>query len=440
MTATNSTGLAATLERLEAGYRQANPTSERMFERAKGVMPGGNTRAVLYYDPFPLTFVRGEGATVTDADGHSYANYVGEYGAGLFGHSDPRLKHAAIAAIEDGVMLGGLNGYEAPFAELIRTRFPSMERLRFVNSGTEANLFAITTARMATRRSDIVVFDFGYHGGLLTYPNGVQPHDVPFPTRVAPYNDVAGTEAILAQAPETIACVVIEPMMGSGGGCVADPAFMQWLRRRTAELGIVLILDEVVTSRMSGGGMQQRLGIRPDMTTIGKYFGGGFAFGAFGGREDIMAVWDLTRGGVGHAGTFNNNPVSLAAGLTGLRDVFTPDVADALFERGERLAQSIVETGRRHGLPLHCLGAGSVRTLQLQHAPIRGPRDLRTPLPVKKILHLALLERGQSLGRRGYITLSLPQSEEDDRRFVAALDDVLAAHHAALLEGIAGTA
>jgi glutamate-1-semialdehyde 2,1-aminomutase len=153
-----------------------------------------------------------------------------------------------------------------------------------------------------------------------------------------------------------------------------------------------------------------------------------------------MAVWDLTRGGVGHAGTFNNNPVSLAAGLTGLRDVFTPETADALYERGERLAEGIVAAGRRQGVPLHCLGAGSVRTLQLQHGTIRGPGDLRTPPAVKKILHLALLERGQSIGRRGYITLSLPQSDEDDRRFIDALEDVLASHHTALLEGIAGTA
>lgn len=439
MTGRNAAGLADTLERLEAGFRRANPTSEAMFRRATGVLPGGNTRAVLYYDPFPLTFVKGEGATVTDADGHVYSDYVGEYAAGLFGHSDPRLMEAAIAALKDGVMLGGLNRYEAPFAELIRTRFPSMERLRFANSGTEANLFAITTARLATKRSDVVVFEYGYHGGLLTYSGGMPPHAVPFPTRIAQYGDREATEAVLAEAPERIACVVIEPMMGSGGGTVADPAFMRWLRDRTAERGIVLIYDEVVTSRMSGGGFQQRLGIRPDMTTVGKYLGGGFAFGAFGGREDLMAVWDLTRGGVGHAGTFNNNPVALAAGLVGLRDVFTPEVADALFDRGERLAAAIEAAGRAADLPVKCLGAGSVRTIQVQHAPIRGPRDLRTPQSVKKILHLALLERGHSIGRRGYVTLSLPQTPDDDRRFLAAFEDALATHREAIAEAVAGT-
>lgn len=438
-TATAPGALATALARLEADYCRNHPHSEALFRRALGVMPGGNTRAVLYYDPFPLTFVRGEGATVTDADGHTYADFLGEYAAGLYGHSDPRLKQAAIEAIERGVMLGGLNRLEAPFAELIRSRFPSIERVRFVNSGTEANLFAITTARLATRRSDIVVFDGGYHGGLLSYGGGNKPSNVPFPTHVAVYNDVASVEAILSTHASNIACVVFEPMLGSGGGCRAEPEFVNWLRRRTQELGIVLAFDEVVTSRMGAGGLQGRLGVHPDLTSIGKYFGGGFNFGAFGGREDLMAVWDLTRGGVAHGGTFNNNPVSLAAGFTGLRDIFTAEAADRLYDRGEQLALRIREAGRRHGVPLQCIGAGSVMTLQLQHRPIARPGDICTPATLRKLVHLAMLERGQSMGRRGYVTLSLPQTPADDDRFVAALDDVLREHRAAILEGAAST-
>lgn len=431
--------LATTVGRLEAEYRRANPQSEAAFRRAQDVMPGGNTRAVLYYDPFPLSFVSGRGATVTDADGHTYADFLGEYAAGLYGHSDPRLQQAAIDAIHGGVMLGGLNRFEAPFAELIRSRFPSMERIRFVNSGTEANLFAITTARLATRRSDIVVFDGAYHGGLLGYSGGNKPSNVPFPAHVATYNDMASVDAILAQHGASIACVVIEPMLGSGGGCRATPEFLHTLRRRTQELGIVLAFDEVVTSRMGGGGLQGRLGVRPDLTAIGKYFGGGFTFGAFGGREDLMAVWDLTRGGVPHGGTFNNNPVSLAAGLTGLRDIFTPEVAEQLYQRGESLAARIRALGPRHGVPLQCVGAGSVMTLQVQHRPIQRPTDIGTTPQARKLLHLALLAQGFSTGRRGYITLSLPQTADDDEGFLSALGAVLAEHRDALLEAAAST-
>ncbi|MEZ5713712.1 MAG: aminotransferase class III-fold pyridoxal phosphate-dependent enzyme [Paracoccaceae bacterium] len=435
----NSPGLAATLSRLEDGFRAANPTSAKLHARACSIMPGGNTRAVLYYDPFPLTFVRGEGATVTDADGHTYSDYVGEYAAGLFGHSDPRLRAAINAALDDGVMLGGLNRHEAGFAEIIRDRFPVMERIRFTNSGTEANLFAIITARMATGRNDILVFDGGYHGGCLTYVGGMRPHDVPFTTHVARYNDIESVRALLEARGDAIACVVIELMMGAGGGITADPGFLSALRDETAARGIVLIFDEVVTSRMSGGGMQARLNVRPDMTTIGKYFGGGLGFGAFGGALDLMQVWDLTRGGIAHGGTFNNNTLSMAAGTVAIRDIFTPATAEALFERGEALAARLRALGSAHGVPLSVLGAGSVMTLHLQHRLIRYPSDLCTPPGLRKLLHLALLELGQSIGRRGYVTLSLPQSAQDDDRLVSVLDDVLGTHAAAILEGLEGT-
>ncbi len=437
---TNTEALDDAIGRVEAGYIARSPNSQAAFERARGVLPGGNTRSVLYYDPFPLSLTRGEGARLWDADGHAYVDYLGEYTAGLFGHSHPVITAAIHAAVEGGLSLGGPNRYEAEFAELIRQRFPVCERLRFCNSGTEANLMAITTARLATGRAEILVFDGAYHGGVLSFSGRDKPWNVPFPYRYGRYNDVEATAAALVDDPDAVAAVLVEPMMGSGGAIPAEPEFLAYLREVTARHGIVLILDEVMTSRNGPGGMQGRLGLRPDLTTFGKYLGGGLSFGAFGGRADLMDVFDTTRpSGVSHAGTFNNNTLSLAAGLAGLREVFTPEVADRHYARGEHLRARLAAAGAAHGVPLQVTGSGSIMAVHVQAtAPIRDPADVVASPAARKLLHLALLERGFSIARRGLISLSLPLTEADDSAFLAAFDDVLATYAAPLAESADG--
>lgn len=434
MTATrpNAEALDHAVARLSAEYDARNPRSKAAFARARGVLPGGNTRAVLYFDPFPLTFVRGRGAALQDADGHDYVDYVGEYGAGLYGHSDPVIGAAIREALDEGLSLGGLNRYEVPLAEAIRSRFPSMHRIRFANSGTEANLLAMTAARLWTGRPEIAVFGSGYHGGLLSFSAAGSKANVPFPYRQGTYNNIEATERVFGADPGTIAAVVVELMMGSGGGIPIEAGFIAHLRDFTRRHGIVLIVDEVVTSRSGPSGLQGRLGVEPDLTTIGKYFGGGLSFGAVGGRTEIMNVFNNEAGGVGIGGTFNNNTLSLAAGLAGLTRVFTPARAEALYVQGEALRQRIEDTAARRGVPLRVAGLGSVMNIHLQTTPLRRPQDATTPPLARKLLHLAMLARGVAVTRRGYLTLSLPLTPADDDRFVAALDDVLATHGAAL--------
>ena len=228
----------------------------------------------MYFSPFPLTITRGEGAQLHDLDGHTYADFLGEYTAGIFGHSDARIRAAIVEALDEGLNLGGPNRWEGELGRLMCERFPSLDKVRFCNSGTEANLYAISAARAATGRTHILVFDGAYHGGVLSFVKP-SPINAPFPFVLAQYNDLEGTAALIASHRKELAAVLVEPMIGSGGGISAEPEFLTMLRDETRRHGIILIFDEVMTSRLAPGGLQEKLGILPDMTSFGKYLGGG---------------------------------------------------------------------------------------------------------------------------------------------------------------------
>lgn len=420
--------LRETLARVEQQYVEANPRSAHRFHEAAGVMPGGNTRTSLYYAPFPVTFVAGEGARLTDLDGHRYVDLLGEYSAGLYGHADPRVLAAVRQALDEGLSYGGPNVYEVELAGEITRRFPSVELLRFTNSGTEANLFAIGTARAVTGRSSVLVFESGYHGGVLSF-RGEAPLNAPYPFVVCEYNDVAGTLAAIEEHRDDLAAVILEPMLGGGGAVPATREFVQALREATERHGIVLVVDEVMTSRLAPGGLQERLGVVPDLTTFGKYVGAGFSFGAFGGSRRLMERFDPSLpGSLSHPGTFNNNTVTMAAGLVGLRDVFTPEVATELNARGDRLRDRLNGLFAERGVAMQATGVGSILGLHFQRTPIACGRDI-DPAPQRRaLLHLELMLRGFYIARRGYLALPLPLTDADLAAFVDAVEDVVAAH------------
>jgi glutamate-1-semialdehyde 2,1-aminomutase len=418
----------------EARYVAANPESRRRHEAAAAHMPGGNTRTVLFYSPYPVVLNGGEGCRVRDVDGHVYADYLGEYTAGLYGHSHPVLQAALHKAVDDGFVLGGHNIYEAELAAEMCRRFPSLERVRFCNSGTEANLFAISAARLHTGRQAVLVFHGAYHGGVFYFGQQKSPINAPFPWVLGHYNDIDSTLALLDKRAPELAAVLIEPMMGAAGGIPADPEFLRAIRAACSRLGILLIFDEVMTSRLSSGGLQKRLGVAPDLTSFGKYLGGGANFGAFGGRADIMDRFDPRRpDAVGHAGTFNNNVFSMAAGLAGLTQIYTDAAAEKLTADGDRLRERLSGLAVKHKLPLQFLGVGSIMGIHFHGGPIRRPQDLWPSdaaqaariADLQKLMHLELLEQGQYLARRGFVSLSLPMTEADHDRFCGAMDEFM---------------
>ncbi len=419
--------LDAALARARDAYASANPQSRARAERAAEVMPGGNTRTVLWVDPFPLGLARGEGCRLWDLDGHAYVDFISEFTAGLYGHSHPIIRKAIEQALDDGWNLAGHTLAEAEFASAVCERFPSIERVRFTNSGTEANMMALVTARAVTGREGIVVFEGGYHGGTLYFKAGGSPVNAPFRFHIATYNDVDDTRDLLRREGSEIAAVLLEPMQGSGGCIAARRPFLEMLREETARSGIILIFDEVMTSRLAPGGLTAELGIHGDLTTLGKYVGGGMSFGAFGGRADIMDRYDPRRAdALPHAGTFNNNVLTMRAGLAGLRDVYTPEAARAVNAGGDALRERLNATAARSRLAVQFSGRGSMLNIHFNTRDIVDQRDAQVgDTRLKELYYFHLLEQGIYASRRGFMALSLPLGDAEFDRLVAATEAFL---------------
>ncbi len=411
--------LAAARER----YASRNPKSRLAYENAVKAFPGGSTRSVLYFDPFPLTMVKGVAAELHDLDGHTYVDFVGEYSAGLFGHSDPVIKAAVIEALETGTVMASPTPAEVRLAEAVKARFPSMEYLRFCNSGTEANLMAIVTAIAFTGRRKILVFREGYHGGVLVFATGGRHINVPFDYVLADYNAVDETVAAIRSCAADLAAVIVEPILGAGGNIPGTPEFLGALRAECDRAGAVLIFDEVKTSRCGAGGIQGMLGIAPDLTTLGKYIGGGLPTGAFGGRADIMAQFDPHGPApLKHSGTFNNNQCSMMAGYAALTKVFTLERAEAFARGCERERESLNAELSAKNVPMRLTGLGSLWAAHFSDHQIRTPKDI--PPASKKLgqlFHMEMLLRSILVAARGDIFISLPVTKEQMMKLRRAL-------------------
>jgi glutamate-1-semialdehyde 2,1-aminomutase len=412
---------AGALQEAQRRYVERNPESQRLHRERAKVMPGGNTRTVIHVDPFPLTIVRGEGASITDADGHTYVDFLGEYTAGLYGHSHPQIRDAIRRALDDGLSFGAPNLYEERLAAMMCERFPSVELVRFCNSGTEANLLAMSLARVATGREAIVVFAGGYHGGVFFFETAAgSPLNAPFPFRVGEYNDIESARRLIT---DDVAAVVVEPVQGSAGVIPGDPEFLAALRETATEQGALLVFDEVMTSRLSTGGMQQVLGIAPDLTTFGKYLGGGLTFGAFGGRADLMSRFDPNRGdALPHAGTFNNAVLTMAAGAAGL-ELYDDRAVARLNALGDRLRNRLNAIDGE----ISATGYGSLVGLHFTRGEVRRKSDSPKRPEQQALLHLHMLERGYSYARRGFVALSLPIEEGDVDGFADAVEELYSA-------------
>ena len=413
----------ATLDAAKATFTAKRPKTHAMHERAAAVMPGGNTRTVLFTVPFPLRVEKGEGATITDIDGHSYLDLLGEYSAGIYGHSHPRIIAAAKAALDNGLNFGAHHEGEVKLAEVVTKRF-NMDLVRFTNSGTEANMMALAAARCFTGRAKIMPMEGGYHGGTLYFSHGASPVNAPFDCVMGHFNDVEATRKLIAANADELAAVILEPMLGGGGGISASPAFLAMLREETAKRGIVLIFDEVMTSRLHPGGLSAKLGIEPDLKTLGKYVGGGMSFGAFGGKQAIMALFDPTNpDALPHAGTFNNNTLTMNVGHVAMTEIYTPDACAALNARGDRLRDTLNDLFMRYQVKMKAMGQGSMVVIHPTAGEINAPHDIEdTDKRLRQLLFLDLLEQGIYIAERGFMALSLVVTDADCDRLVKAVE------------------
>ncbi|KAL7914728.1 pyridoxal phosphate-dependent transferase [Trichoderma velutinum] len=429
--------LSLALSEAKALYVTRNAKSQAIHEQATKSFPGGNTRTVLHTDPFPICMKSGQGYQLTSEDGNTYTDLTCEFTAALYGHSNPVILDAVSNALKTvGMNVGATTSQEQLFAREMCQRF-GLERVRFTNSGTEANLHALAAARVFTNKRKVVVFNRGYHGGVLGFkdgkpaPNNVDPND----WIVVKYNDVDG--AIQAIQSEGVAAVLVEGMQGNGGCILGTPEFLTGIQDAAAKAGVVFILDEVMTSRISTSGFAGFRGIKPDLKTFGKYLGGGLAFGALGGRADIMAAFDPRLStSISHSGTFNNNTLVTHAGYAGLSKIYTPDVADKFTEMGSAFLSKLQEAVK--GTRITFTGIGSVLCSHfiegdVEVKDIASGDDVQENEALKDLFWFEMLEQRFWVTRRGFIALVLetPKSELDRfvdavKAFVSKYNDILA--------------
>jgi glutamate-1-semialdehyde-2,1-aminomutase len=421
-------------------------TSEALFERASRYIPGGvnsPVRAFRAVGLTPLYIDHGRGAHVFDADGNEYIDYISSWGPLLLGHAFPPIQEAIRQELEKGTSYGACNAREVEMAELICTKFfPSVERVRMVNSGTEATMSAVRLARGYTGRDKIIKFEGCYHGhadtflisagsGLATFGQsssaGVTEHIIE-DTLVATYNDIESVRRLLEEYRGQVAAVILEPIMGNMGLIPPAPSFLEELRRLTELEDVLLIFDEVISGfRAARGGAQELYGVRPDLTCLGKIIGGGLPVGAFGGRADIMERL-APLGDVYQAGTLSGNPLALAAGITMLQTLAEPDFYTRLEEKGQAFEATIRPILDRYADRLSYNRVGSLSTIFFRPGGVRSNADAKEADTATYARYFrGMIERGIYLPPSQFecIFLSMAHTQEDFDRTASAMDEVL---------------
>jgi glutamate-1-semialdehyde 2,1-aminomutase len=420
------------------GYLERTPRSRRLHERLRRVMPGGDTRSITWFEPYPAVIERGGGYELHDVDGNVYIDLLNNYTALVHGHAHPRIVAAITAQAGLGTVYPAPHGAQLRVAEELTRRVASVEQVRFTNSGSEAVLQAVRAARAYTRRPLLVKALGGYHGSWDQVPLTPAeaeavgtPPEIGALLRFVPYNDLAALEDLLRREGERVAAILLEPVMGEGV-IAGDSDYLRGVHTLADSYGALLILDEVVTFRLASGGRQETAGVSPHLTTFGKIIGGGLPVGAVGGSEAVMSVFhphgDRT---LPHSGTFNGNALTMAAGLVSLELLSGAEI-DRINGLGESLA-----AGMREALAAHAIDGGVMQCGSLLHlvfetdAEPRRFSDLNLASRMHDRVHLACMEEGLFIAPRGLVNTSTVMDEDviDEvvARFGRALERVAAA-------------
>ena len=430
-------------------YRERTGGSRARHEEARRYLPGGETRSSTWYAPYPTYMVAGDGAWLGDCDGRRYLDFLNNYTSLIHGHAQPAIVEDAADQLTRGAVFGSAAEPQVTLAKLLIERVPSIEMLRFTNSGTEATMMMMRAARAFSGRDVIVKMDGGYHGShdfvevsvsadmaeTATPAARVEGRGVPAAVlnaiMVTPYNDLAALETLLKAHHQRIAGVIIEPMPNAGGMVPPAPGYLRGLRELTDRYGVLLLFDEIVTLRLSAGGLQEAHAVMPDMTALAKIIGGGFPVGAFGGRADIMAQFDplAESGSLSHSGTFNGNNITMAAGAAAMNRLDQKAI-DRVNGLGERLGAGINALFRALGIRAQCLGYGSLQQIHWTDAPVTTLRDAALAGEgigrLRELLHLELLNRGVYTSNRGMFCISTPMGEGEIDFALDALAGALA--------------
>ncbi len=421
--------------------------SASLWKDAQDVIPGGVNSPVRAFGAVggtPVLFVRGDGSRLYDVDGNAYIDFVGSWGPLVLGHCAPPVTEAVSAALAKGTSFGASTAAEVELARLIVDAVPSIERVRLVNSGTEATMSAIRVARGFTGRGKIIKVTGCYHGhadhllveagsGATTFgvptSSGV-PEEFAGQTLLVPYNDAAAVADALSRHGDDIACMILEPIAGNMGLIPPNDGYLSDLRDLTEKHGALLIFDEVMTGfRVAYGGAQERYAVTPDMTCLGKIVGGGLPVGAYGGRKDIMACV-APEGPVYQAGTLSGNPLATAAGIAMLRELARDGVYERLDQAAAEIAEGLAQAADAAGESVHIARVGSMVCMFFARGPITNYADATKSDTARygRYFH-ALLDRGVYMPPSQYevFFISLAHGPSDVADTIEAMRQALAA-------------
>jgi glutamate-1-semialdehyde 2,1-aminomutase len=430
-----------------ARYEARTPQSGRWHLEARKVLPGGETRESTAYDPYPAVLESGQGCRLVDIDGNEYLDFLGNYTSLVHGHCDPDITAAVRAQLEKGSMLGSVSIHLFEHARLLCERLPSVDMVRYTNSGTEAVMWAIRAARAVTRKDMILKMEGAYHGtcdiakiSLLPDINAdgaPQPHieglgvpqSVLQDVVVAPFNDPDTVETLLKTHRDRLAAVLVEPFLGGLGVIPPQPGYLAALRELTKQYDVLLIFDEVQAFRLSTGGIQQMADVYPDITATGKVIGGGYPVGAFGGSREIMDRFEFDLANpdaINHSGTFNGNEVTMAAGIASIIKLDEKRI-DHINRLGARLREKLNDFFRSAGIRCQMTGIGSLSNIFYTDTPVTNVTHfVNAYLPcveLQRLFHLELINRGIYTAKRGEFVISTPMTEADIDRGVEVVKD-----------------
>lgn len=426
-------------------YRERTKASETAYKKACKYMPGGETRSISWHYPYPITVEYGKGCYIYDADGNEYIDYINNYTSLIHGHANPHVTSAINKAAACGTAVCAGLYEQVKLAEILCERTPGIERIRFCNSGTEAVMFALRAARAFTGKNGIIKAIGGYHGTTDTVEFSVSPKSpedalsmVPVPDfagisknaakdiYVVSFNNLQAVEDVLKKNSDDIACMIVEPFLGSGGVIPAAPGYLEGLRKLCSKYGVLLVFDEMQSFRLSTGGAQEKYNVIPDITVIGKIIGGGLPVGAFGASSEIMDVYSALRPNrISQSGTFNGNRATMAAGIAAM-ELYDKAAVSRLEDLACMLEQFLNNTIQKLKLPACVTRDGSIMNI---HFTEKKPVDFYTAMTGKKqyfrLYILEMLQRGIFTAPRGTLALSTAMTDKDVKKAAEAFEGTM---------------